>query len=258
MSEQTHQSDPGILNRRTLRQDHRRLAELLRPGMSVLDVGCGTGAITAGIARQAGTVVGIDRDQSLLDIARTEYASLPNLTFEHADALQMGFHQEFDIVSAARVLQWIDDPALALATMARACRPGGRVVVLDYDHADHHWDPAPPTEFAVFWRAFLNWRSAHRWSNRMASCLAALFSEVGLTDICVHQQDEIAVPPDPGFSHASGIWAHVVEVLSPQMVAEGHLPAELAVPAAEAWRSYVVNTLQRQTLVLKTVEGRLA
>src|SRR5207302_578018 len=49
MSAQQHQSDPRILDRRTLHKDHRRLAGVLARGMSVLDVGCGTGAITKGI-----------------------------------------------------------------------------------------------------------------------------------------------------------------------------------------------------------------
>ena len=47
MSQQHHQSDPRVLSRRSLEQDHRVLAKLLQPGLAVLDVGCGTGAITA-------------------------------------------------------------------------------------------------------------------------------------------------------------------------------------------------------------------
>ena len=85
---QGHQSDPRVLGRRTLQQDHRRLAELLRPGMSVLDAGCGTGAVTAGIAAAigpSGQVLGIDRDGSLLEIARAEHGGWPNLRFEIAD-----------------------------------------------------------------------------------------------------------------------------------------------------------------------------
>jgi ubiquinone/menaquinone biosynthesis C-methylase UbiE len=78
---QAHRSDPRILGRRTLERHHRALAAILRPGLSVLDVGCGTGAITAGIARAvapAGRVVGMDRDESLLDIARREHEAIPN------------------------------------------------------------------------------------------------------------------------------------------------------------------------------------
>src|SRR6266446_5552766 len=103
MSEQSHRSDPQILNRRTLERDHRRLFDLLRPGMTVLDVGCGTGAITAGIARVAGSqgnVVGVDRDESLLDIARKEHGGVLNLRFENRDARSLAFESCFDVVSA--------------------------------------------------------------------------------------------------------------------------------------------------------------
>src|SRR5437868_7806773 len=104
MSEQSHRSDPRVLNRRTLEKDHRRLADLLRSGMSVLDIGCGTGAITAGIATAVsptGNVVGVDRDQSLLEIAKQDHQSIRNLRFETADALSLPFERAFDIVTAA-------------------------------------------------------------------------------------------------------------------------------------------------------------
>ncbi len=64
MSAKSHRSDPRVLSRPTLERDHRSLAKLLQPGMSVLDVGCGTGAIIAGIAQAvgpSGRVVGMDK-----------------------------------------------------------------------------------------------------------------------------------------------------------------------------------------------------
>jgi len=167
---QTHRSDPRILNRRTLQRDHRRLAELLRPGMSVLDIGCGTGAITADIARAIGPngrVVGLDRDESLLVIARGDHV-LPNLRFVNGDVLNFAFDESFDIVTAARVLQWINPPQLAIARIVQAATPGGKIVALDYNHNNNAWEPDPPTEFVRFYKAFLEWRSANGWNNRMA------------------------------------------------------------------------------------------
>ncbi len=69
-------SNAQILDRRTLQNDHRHLASILRQGQSVLYVGCGTGAITVGIARAVGRegfVLGIDRDSLHLDSARKNH-----------------------------------------------------------------------------------------------------------------------------------------------------------------------------------------
>ena len=259
MSVQTHQSHPEVLNRRTLERDHRRLFEFLRPGMSVLDVGCGTGAITAGIARRVGpegSVVGLDSDPSLLSLAAAEHARLPNLHFQAGDALQLEFNEAFDVVTAARVLQWVKYPNLALTNMARAARYNGRIIVLDYNHADNRWEPAPPREFTAFYYAFLDWRAANHWNNRIASDLPRLFAAEGLVDIHIHLDDETVTRLDPDFQRSTEIWAHVIDRLGPRMVESGHLEPALAETAADVYRLYVRNTLYRQTLALKTVTGR--
>ena len=183
MPAQSHRSDPRILGRRTLQRDHRCLAELLSPGLSVLDVGCGTGAITAGTAKAVGPhghVVGIDRDEVLLEFARTEHAMLPNLQFESGDATTLTFRAQFDIVTAARTLQWIAEPALAISKMKQATKPSGVLVVLDYNHTSNVWEPDPPGEFKLFYNAFLAWRQTNRWDNEMANHLPDLFRSAGL------------------------------------------------------------------------------
>ena len=127
MAAQKHTSDAQVLDRRTLARDHRRLAALVRPGMQVLDVGCGTGAITSGIARvvgPAGLALGIDRDPILLRMAREQHAGVAGLRFEERDVFELDADPAFDLVTAARVLQWIERPALAVARMAAATRPG--------------------------------------------------------------------------------------------------------------------------------------
>src|SRR5689334_749557 len=125
MSQQSHRSDPRILNRRTLQRDHRYLARVLRTGMDVLDVGCGTGAITADIARAVGpggVALGIDRDEANLATAVQNYGEIGNLRFETADILTLSdeFNNRFDIVTAARAIQWISEPERAIAQMKKA------------------------------------------------------------------------------------------------------------------------------------------
>ncbi|WP_424461000.1 methyltransferase domain-containing protein [Priestia megaterium] len=63
----------AVIDNRTLENSHKRLAEILKPGMNVLDVGCGTGTITSGIAELVGPnarVVGIDNNLTLIEKAR--------------------------------------------------------------------------------------------------------------------------------------------------------------------------------------------
>ena len=260
MSSQSHRSDPQILGRRTLQRDHRTLAALLQPGMAVLDVGCGTGAITAGIARAVGPegrVVGIDRDDSLLEIARREYGGVSNLRFEHGDATSLTHRAAFQIVTAARTLQWIGDPGQAIARMKDAAAPGGLLVVLDYDHRRNRWTPEPPPEFARFYRAFLQWRSSNHWDNGIASHLPAIFGAAGLTDIASYPQDEVSERGQPEFGPGAGIWLGVIEGVGPKLAAAGLCTESELQAARERYQEWISAALERQTLAMSTVVGRV-
>ena len=249
MSGQSHRSDPRILGRRTLEGDHRCLAALLRPGLFVLDVGCGTGAITAGIARAVGPegrVVGVDRDDALLQLARAEHAAIPNLRFESGDATSLAFRAEFDIVTAARTLQWIADPALAVARMKEAARRSGLLVVLDYNHQDNRWAPEPPAPFQRFYDAFLAWRQANRWDNRMADHLPDLFRSAGLIDVTSEVQDEAA---------PTTLWSEVIENVGPQLGAAGFCTEPELREARESYDSWVKSAAVQLTLAMRAVTG---
>jgi len=254
MGTQTHRSSPDVLNRRTLQCDHRVLADLLRPGMAVLDIGCGTGAITAGIAKAVGPegwVVGVDRDAPLLDMARREHAAITNLVFEQQDVLELSYDACFDIATAARALQWMANPVLALERMIAAVKPGGMVVVLDYNHERNAWTPDPPAEFARFYRAFLDWRAANGWNNAIADQLPDLFCRAGLADIRTFDSDEVAGRG----SAAAAICTHLIEGVGRQVVAAGFLGEDQRVDAGERFREYVESRLDEQTLSMRTVTG---
>lgn len=259
LTPQSHRSDPRILARRTLERDHRALARLLRPGLSVLDVGCGTGAITAGIARAVGAegrAVGVDRDERLLELAREEHRACSNLQFELEDVASLSFRAQFDIVTAARTLQWISEPALAISKMKEATKPGGLLVILDYNHSKNEWSPDPPPAFRHFYRAFLDWRSANGWNNEMGDHLAALLQEAGLLDIKNEMEDEIVERGEPHFEERAAIWSEVIENLEEPISKAGFCTESQLEAARMEYKPWIRTELMRQTLILRAAIGQ--
>lgn len=95
------------------------------PGERILDLGCGTGHLTAAIAATGADVVGLDRSREMLTTARTEH---PELSFVRADAQTFAFAEPFDAVFTNAALHWMDDPAQVIESVAGTLRPGGRFV----------------------------------------------------------------------------------------------------------------------------------
>lgn len=96
-----------------------------RAGETILDLGCGTGHLTAQIAESGAHVTGVDRSDEMIAAARQAY---PHLKFEIADARDLSFHDEFDAVFSNATLHWIHEPELVLQGVCRALRAGGRFV----------------------------------------------------------------------------------------------------------------------------------
>jgi trans-aconitate methyltransferase len=103
------------------------LLELLaaQPGERILDLGCGTGALSAEIASSGADVVGLDRSVDMIEEARRKF---PRLRFEVADACSLPFVAEFDAVFSNAVLHWIPQAGAVARGIARALRPNGRLV----------------------------------------------------------------------------------------------------------------------------------
>ena len=108
-------------------QKAKGLVELLapKPGERILDLGCGTGALTAEIAARGADILGLDRSEEMIAQARKKY---PELKFEVADARTLKFQAEFDAVFSNAVLHWIPEAEQVIAGVSRALKPGGRFV----------------------------------------------------------------------------------------------------------------------------------
>ncbi|MBI1848621.1 MAG: methyltransferase domain-containing protein [Candidatus Rokubacteria bacterium] len=256
MPEATH----AVLDRRSLASDHRRLNELLRPGLRVLDVGCGTGAITRGAAAAVGAgglAVGADVSATLLGRARAAHAAQARLAFVVADAYALPFRRAVDVVTAARMLQWLARPLDALRAMSEAAAPGGAVLVLDFNHERAAWEPRPPESFRRFYAAFLGWRAGAGMDNAIADRLESLFARAGLARVTVTAQDETARRGEPDFEARAGIWADVAASRGHQMVADGAV-TEAERSAAEAdYRAWVGAEAREHVQYLRAAAGRV-
>lgn len=99
----------------------------------VLDVGCGDGKITAGLARRVprGSVLGVDPSRQMIDFAAHTYATAaqPNLAFAVEDARTLPYEAEFDLVVSFYALHWVPEQARALDRIRAALKPAGRTLL---------------------------------------------------------------------------------------------------------------------------------
>ena len=121
----------------------------LRPGQSLLDIGCGPGTITLDLAQLVapGQTVGVDRAGHPLisAMAGAVEQGVGNVAFTVGDVYQLDFPgHSFDVVHAHQLLQHLTDPVAALREIRRVCRPGGLVAARDADYAAMTWHPADP------------------------------------------------------------------------------------------------------------------
>jgi SAM-dependent methyltransferase len=105
-------------------------------GDDVLDVGSGTGALAAAIAAAAPSsrIVGIDRSEPYVTVARAHHQS-PRVRFEVGDAQHLPFdYASFDRTLSLLILNFIPDPEQALEEMMRVTRPSGTVAAAVWDY----------------------------------------------------------------------------------------------------------------------------
>ncbi len=104
-----------------------KILEMLapQPGESILDLGCGTGQLTAQIADTGAKVVGLDAASSAIAQCRQNY---PHIEFVVADGADLAFESSFDAVFSNAALHWIHPPTVAVKCIYEALKPKGRFV----------------------------------------------------------------------------------------------------------------------------------
>ncbi|MFE7427176.1 class I SAM-dependent methyltransferase [Streptomyces sp. NPDC057545] len=215
----------------------------LRPGMTVLDVGCGPGTITADLAALVapGQVTAVDTSREVLDRAAEVAAErgLDGIEFATADVHALDFPDDsFDVVHAHQVLQHVTDPVRALREMRRVCRPGGIVAARDSDYAAMTWYPEAPGMDA--WQELYGRVArANGGEPDAGRRLLSWARKAGFTDIVPTAAAWCFATPE---SRAwwSGLWAErtIGSAYAESAVAGGHADAGELVAISSAWRAW--------------------
>ncbi|MCT4353154.1 methyltransferase domain-containing protein [Streptomyces sp. Je 1-79] len=242
----THGHHESVLRSHSWRTAANSAAYLvpeLRPGLDVLDVGCGPGTITADLAALVapGRVTAVDAAEDVLDKARAVAAErgLRNVEFAVGDVHALDFPDDsFDVVHAHQVLQHVGDPVRALREMRRVCRPGGVVAARDSDYGSFAWYPEPP--------ALNDWQELYRRVARAnggePDAGRRLFSwarRAGFTDVTTTAATWCFATPEER-AWWSGLWAdRTTDSVYAELVVEGgHATAETLRAISEAWRAW--------------------
>jgi ubiquinone/menaquinone biosynthesis C-methylase UbiE len=110
----------------------------LRPGMRVLDVGCGPGDVSLLAARlvgPTGTVLGVDAAAGIIEFARSRAAErgVSSVRFEQSSLADLALEEPVDAVIGRLILMHLPDPVAALRQLAALVRPGGLIAFSEFD-----------------------------------------------------------------------------------------------------------------------------
>ena len=153
-----------------------------QPVHAALDLGTGTGRMLEIVAPLADRAVGVDQSPAMLNVARTrlERAGLRNIQLRQGDIYALPVERDgYDLVIVHQVLHYLDEPGRALREAARALRPGGRLIVVDF--APHALE-------------FLREEHAHRRLGFAGREIEDFMREAGL-EIAVHRDLKPAGAP---------------------------------------------------------------
>jgi ArsR family transcriptional regulator len=180
---------------------------LIDPTLTVADVGCGTGQVSAALAPFVRRVIAVDASAEMLEAARLRLENHPNVELRHGTLERLPIDEHsVDAVVMALVLHHQPDPAAALAEVTRVLGADGRVLLVDMLPHDH--DEYRQT-------------MGHVWLGFGATQIARLCRAAGLDDPRV-----VELPPDPRAKGPSLFVATARKSRKAEQVVNDGTPAE--------------------------------
>jgi SAM-dependent methyltransferase len=245
----THGHHESVLRSHTWRTAENSSAYLLprlRPGLSLLDIGCGPGTITADLAQLVapGQAVGLDASGDVIAQAQAYAASrgITNLRCEVGDLFSLGYDDAaFDVVHAHQVLQHLPDPGAALTELRRVLRPGGVLAVRDSDYGAFVWAPADAA-LDRWMELYLAVTGRNGHNARIGPSLLGLAHRAGFDDVEVSSTCWTFADPESR-QWWGGLWADRVRLsrFADQAVGYGLSDAEELERIAQAFLAWAAS-----------------
>lgn len=230
-------------SRRTAAANAAFLLPLLKPGMRLLDAGCGPGSITLGLAGAVapGGTVGIDLSSAAITSAQAaaSAAGAADVRFEQASVYALPFADgSFDVVFAHALFQHLEAPAEALRELRRVLRPGGTIALADADFGGSIVAPATPALDASI--ELMERVRAHGGGDpRIGRRLGTLLAQAGFEGIRCSASAGVDGSADAA-GRTGEFWARYFE--APEFVAHvtaaGWADAAALSGMAAAWRAW--------------------
>ena len=195
-----------LLERRSASTHAFYLLPHLRPGMKLLDFGCGPGNISVGLADRIapGEFHGIDMEESQVELARAsaKAGSHDNMIFHVGNVYELPFEDNtFDVAHCHAVLMHIPDTEAALAEVKRVLKPGGIIASREVIVASCFLEPQP-AEIKDAWGVFEGLLRGNGGHPQFGKELKAAFLEGGFNDVRVSMSFEsFSSQDDVSFLH---------------------------------------------------------
>jgi ubiquinone/menaquinone biosynthesis C-methylase UbiE len=159
----------------------------IQSGMSVLDAGCGSGAITRRFARKAhpGKVTGVDFDKIFLEYAKSIATDegIENVEYELGDIDNLSYpDRSFDLTYCRLVLMHVKDTVETVKELGRVTREGGIVAISDVDDDASILYPYMPTMMDN-WKKYGQWAKTKKMDRHIGRQLFSILSQAGLEGI---------------------------------------------------------------------------
>ncbi|MGH9883566.1 MAG: class I SAM-dependent methyltransferase [Pyrinomonadaceae bacterium] len=214
----------------------------LKPGMSVLDCGCGPGTITIGFAELVapGHVVGTEIEESQVALARVNAAkrNVSNARFEQADIYALPFEgASFDAVFISAVLGNLREPVRGLREAYRVLKPGGVIGVKEFDHGGDLFYPLDPA-LKQYNDCYRRLRSENGHDPEGGRKVGAFLLDAGFRDVKMSSCYESLSDPT-GLRGVAGVFAGLLsEGWGDAFKDRGWATIEAIQEMSDAWRRF--------------------